>query len=357
MAKLLSRSKSLKLFQSADRKEKTDNEESTAVSSSTRVVTPDLKSPMTSWLESPVDPSLLSQTAKITIFKSPSMTSLNAVRPRTAGETLGKKDWSSMLSTGSPIEITTEHDTFRFPTPLRRPSTANSFNDSPKLEGKPAVNMSQDSGIGLALGSPSDSAFFRAGNKIYGADDGVIRPSRGARPVRANTTREMTSMDDSRPKLSRWRSLGGLFARRAGPGGSLRGGTIHTNPAVEERSRSDTPQRMRGDSSGSSSNQSDVTSPQGLWRRATTRRIKPKVPEYGPEYGPDPPPKGPLLDIDIPEVHMERYSVLFQDVQTLPMRSSSLLARRQAAGDKMKPVPGSSLQVRSREYRISNLLD
>jgi hypothetical protein len=256
---------------------------------------------------------------------------------------VGRKDWGSMLSTGSPIEITTEDDTFRFPTPLRRPSTANSFVASPRLDGKPLVNGSQDSGIGLAIGSPSDGVFFLDGDRDSEAQGREHGLSRAAGPVRANTTREITTTDDnSRSKLSRWRSLGGLFARRAGPGGSLKGGRANVEPAVEERSRSDTPQRMRGDSNGSSSNQSEVSSPpQGLWRRATTRRTKPKVIHNCPA----PPPKGPLLDVDIPEVRMERYSVLFQDVQTLPMRSSSLWSRRQATGDKTKPLPTAALQV------------
>lgn len=55
----------------------------------------------------------------------------------------------------------------------------------------------------------------------------------------------------------------------------------------------------------------------------------------------------PLLDVDIPTVHMERYSVMFSGLlqpQTTNA-SSSLLQRRQGAADKVKPLNELSVKV------------
>ncbi|KAF2501507.1 hypothetical protein BU16DRAFT_534168 [Lophium mytilinum] len=49
------------------------------------------------------------------------------------------------------------------------------------------------------------------------------------------------------------------------------------------------------------------------------------------------PGSGPLLDVDIPNVEMERYSVMFGSLLR-PDRSSSLLVRRQADPGKLKPL-------------------
>ncbi|KAI8936784.1 hypothetical protein NX059_006029 [Plenodomus lindquistii] len=52
-----------------------------------------------------------------------------------------------------------------------------------------------------------------------------------------------------------------------------------------------------------------------------------------------------LLDVSIPDVTMERYSVMFGNVlQTEPQRSASLLQRRQANAEKIKPLNKLSVQ-------------
>ena len=48
---------------------------------------------------------------------------------------------------------------------------------------------------------------------------------------------------------------------------------------------------------------------------------------------------GPLLDVDIPSIEMERYSIMFGSLLQKPnVTSSSLLARRQATLDRLKTV-------------------
>jgi len=314
MAKRLGRSKSRNLAHPADELRQSLELDATASAySRSNMSTPNSRDAVNTWLESPIEHSLLSRTANF------SNSSLNLTRPKTAGEMVGKRDWQAMLSTGAPIEIATEHAIFRFPTPVRRPSTANSIIPSP--------NMGQESGIGLALGSPSDKSFFMSSlNKVTNQE----AEDRFPRPIRANTTRETPT--ETRPKLSRWRSLGGLFARRASPGGSQRG---NASPALQEGSGSNTPARLRGDSTGSS-NQSESSPQAGLWRRATRRKTRPRT--AGEQSVPQQ-PKFIGLDVDIPEAHMERYSVLFQDVHSLPKRSSSLLARRHVGdGTRNRPM-------------------
>ena len=63
---------------------------------------------------------------------------------------------------------------------------------------------------------------------------------------------------------------------------------------------------------------------------------------------------GQLLDVDIPSVEMERYSVMFGNLLPKPAgMSSSLLARRQATLDKLKTVNEAlALKV---SYRLAHL--
>ncbi|CBX99739.1 hypothetical protein LEMA_P073280.1 [Plenodomus lingam JN3] len=57
-----------------------------------------------------------------------------------------------------------------------------------------------------------------------------------------------------------------------------------------------------------------------------------------------------LLDVSIPDVTMERYSIMFGNVlQSSPPRSSSLLQRRQANAEKLKPLDKLSVQDEPQE--------
>ncbi|KAF2445153.1 hypothetical protein P171DRAFT_444046 [Karstenula rhodostoma CBS 690.94] len=62
----------------------------------------------------------------------------------------------------------------------------------------------------------------------------------------------------------------------------------------------------------------------------------------------------PLLNVDIPTVHMERYSVMFSDLlePQITNASPSLLQRRQGTADKVKPLNG--LSVKGNEGQSGN---
>jgi hypothetical protein len=60
----------------------------------------------------------------------------------------------------------------------------------------------------------------------------------------------------------------------------------------------------------------------------------------------------PLLDVDIPTIQMERYSVMFSNLLQQnsggqsPSRSSTLLERRQGNSERLKPLDPLSTKVR-----------
>lgn len=73
--------------------------------------------------------------------------------------------------------------------------------------------------------------------------------------------------------------------------------------------------------------------------------------------GPPPIPNdnGPLLDVSIPDIKMERYSVMFGNLlQSNSNRSSSLLVRRQGTAEKLKPLNQLSVKV-SRAEKLLHL--
>ncbi|KAH8912776.1 hypothetical protein BR93DRAFT_872567 [Coniochaeta sp. PMI_546] len=71
---------------------------------------------------------------------------------------------------------------------------------------------------------------------------------------------------------------------------------------------------------------------------------------------PDPPApslgSGPLLDIEIPSIKMERYSVMFSNVLNPQATSSSLLARRQATLEKLKTINDRILHEEEEKERL-----
>lgn len=88
----------------------------------------------------------------------------------------------------------------------------------------------------------------------------------------------------------------------------------------------------------------------GLGRKMSLRALRgdsraKRAEKEQPAPLPSPPPlpqlpqlSGPLLNVDIPSIKMERYSVMFNGVLQPQSSSSSLLARRQATLDRLKTI-------------------
>ncbi|KAH7328125.1 hypothetical protein B0I35DRAFT_403545 [Stachybotrys elegans] len=112
----------------------------------------------------------------------------------------------------------------------------------------------------------------------------------------------------------------------------------------------------------------------GIFGRSKSKRVK--APEAAPAVSNTNPPKtlqktskytpivtheppvpslsnsGRLLDIDIPDITLERYSVMFSGVLE-SQQPSSLLARRQANLDRLKTVKESPLEEKEKEKKMS----
>jgi hypothetical protein len=264
-------------------------------------------------------------------------------RPRTANEAMDRR--RELMAMGSPISFTSGRDIFNFPTPSRRPSTALGDGQSVELR-------SDTPDIGIALGSPSHAAFFQSPmfespyQNSLGVPNDILTPL--STPGRSMTSYESrsTKMDlneGAKPKLSRWRSLGGLFGRKQAQANRERKSPLlqQTSPAPVDLKlqdyhtwESDYPSKVAFENQTSLlSSKKTKRERMGLGRSQTApigRRME----------SPVPPPKGPMLDVHIPVTKMERYSVMFNQTpsqlngQSTPSQTnaqSGLLARRQAS--------------------------
>lgn len=90
-------------------------------------------------------------------------------------------------------------------------------------------------------------------------------------------------------------------------------------------------------------------------RKNSTKSARGELKTQGPEIllPPTVPPVpqliGPFLDVEIPSVKMERYSIMFGNVLKQPNQASSLLARRQATLDRLKTINDQITQERGAE--------
>ena len=233
---------------------------------------------------------------------------------------------------------------------MARPSTPDSMEIAPvKMEPPPME-------IGMALGSPAHPPT-------------IYQPDPSDSDVRNESPDHMDGSVDGwvnsppmlKQKPSRWKTFGGLF-----------GGKKHTQtfyqlqPDVpqppppeqyvqfeESRPSSEKPSKSQGRGRTSSEKKSKKSKPD--MKRANTAPLNfdfadanryhnqtPEITLEGERLSDNDSThtySGGLLDIDIPSVQMERYSVMFSGVlQKSGTTHSSLLARRQATLDKLKTV-------------------
>ncbi|KAB8290455.1 hypothetical protein EYC80_010886 [Monilinia laxa] len=234
--------------------------------------------------------------------------------------------------------------------PILRPQTPDSIETD-----KTAHHNVSEAEIGMALGSPAHSPDdWQQAQKTF-EEETVTTP----RPVD-----DVSHYDDSivAPKQKKGRKWFGLF-------GSKREKATNTFyqlkpesqdiPAIETSS----PEVKRnGRSRGRSTSSKTAKKPD--MKRSQTAPITPgiqhpfqaststNIPAGTPDIRVQGPigvevlrsyptvsPEGPKLDLAIPSVQMERYSVMFEDIlQKPPTNTSSLLQRRQATLDRLKSV-------------------
>lgn len=248
--------------------------------------------------------------------------------------------------------------------PLPRKSTTTRSYTPDSMEAKPAFLNVEQAEIGMALGSPTHQP--TSWQSQSGHDLNARSPSPDMQP-------SMDGYSDPpiplKQKASKWKTLGGLF------GGKKQNNpqtfyqlqpevTHHTTmdedyidfgepPLTSEKKPSKSRGRRRTNSEKKMGKQRpDVqranTAPLRFDLKVDGARSQTTTPEItidGPIM--DTATQlhhhqiSPLLHVDIPSTHMERYSIMFGSVLQKPassFTSSSLLARRQATLDKLKTV-------------------
>jgi hypothetical protein len=209
--------------------------------------------------------------------------------------------------------------------------------------------------IGMALGSPAHPP------TIYQPDP-VESFTRNDSPdhVDGSVDGWVNSPPILKRKPSRWKTLGALFGGRKNTQAfyQLQPEVPQLPPTdqyvhFEESPLSENPPKPQGRGRTSSErkskkNKSDIkrsnTPPINFEYTDTNGRYHARTPEItleGERLGDNgsTPYSRSLLDIDIPTVHMERYSIMFSGVlQKSGTTQSALLARRQATLDKLKTV-------------------
>lgn len=279
---------------------------------------------------------------------------------------------------GAPISITSDDHTYNFPLPT--PKTV-----------LYTAEIHEDSTIGIALGSPTTPAHW---NQNTRATDFVTNQPRITTQISYDNSTDSsdTSHDMAKPKMSRWRSL---FGRKAShnvqqtPFYQLQqfpSGQNHVDsysdvgsqrPRAASRSASraalsptatSEKQESRKRAKAAKKAAADQAKAKPEAENSTTTTKSPILRERSPVLPPkdnwDSPanvPKstvssdsennspctldsGPMLDVDIPDTQMERYSVMFGSLLR-PDRPSSLFLRRQANPEKLKPLNELSMKT------------
>ncbi|KAG9255858.1 uncharacterized protein F5Z01DRAFT_634838 [Emericellopsis atlantica] len=224
--------------------------------------------------------------------------------------------------------------------------------------------------IGMALGSPShpppDAGWIPRPDK-----SATERTPTGTRPAAAIPEEEATPKKSRKWALFRSKSKSAKKKDNASPPQ-----TSVRSPATAR------PSALRSDTVDAPPSRSapQVVRSQTAPVMASSRRPQPPQPAQASRQSPRPPPRhaqttpapapspsayderpvpaagpqlptsrsGPMLDVEIPDITLERYSVMFGQVlmnkrrqsRDLLTSSSSLLARRQATLDKLAPVAG-----------------
>lgn len=174
-------------------------------------------------------------------------------------------------------------------------------------------------GVGIALGSPG----------IYDSKDNLP-------PPRFNTS-VFTEKEKGRPqplqKASKWKKIGGLFRAKSALASPTRPRpspmTLPTHKATMDKQtihKTGTEEWPRIESDPKSSTNRATSTPSRTRKFSLSNKKSPK------ESNGD---LGPRLEIEIPDIQMERYSVMFSNVMNKNQRPS-LLARRSKTLDSLR---------------------
>ena len=230
--------------------------------------------------------------------------------------------------------------------------------------------------IGMALGSPSQSPRLDSNGSTGSAsplDPGAI----GSFSTAISDRRASIRPEEIIKQKGRWKMFGGLFAKKSVSGPASPAPQFYKaqypSPGIQSR-RAMTPQLQKPPRHRRVSSRSlDTMVPHRVERKRSVREIRARTASKPASVqrsestplvleaarSPTPPPKDYparpsnnkklpkikplLLEVDIPDVSMERYSVMFGNV--LKPRQSSLLVRRQAQLENLKVVDSTTVRL------------
>ena len=239
----------------------------------------------------------------------------------------------------------------------------------PQLQLQKQGDVVEDGLIGMALGSPSQGPFPALPDSGVGIGPSFIDGRRGSSPSSHLWTSEPNSMEDAIKLKGRWKMFGGIFGKK--------GSGSPTSPSTPFYQLQLPPSPLSDHDSQGSPTQSHSRGTRGLRRHgdltnaagdATKKSRSRRDPQPEMKSGiartnstplfssarrsPTPPPKDchPLtgssklsrngkpmmLQVDIPDVAMERYSIMFGAV--LEQDPQSLITRRQGPLEKIKAL-------------------
>ncbi|KAH0543704.1 hypothetical protein FGG08_002020 [Glutinoglossum americanum] len=224
---------------------------------------------------------------------------------------------------------------------------------------------SEITSIGMALGSP------RADRPPvvqlpYGGSDGFSTYSSSTMGTEVLQGKNYQFKAPTRQKsTSKWKLFGGMFGKKAPATGSRSRsplyqlaqasesptpGTVqqeydvHTRPPPPAKDFGSVEKVQRAKSVRHAGQKKLVKSPSKATLRSQTLEPQTSWPRTaGPHLE-----SSPVIDVDIPSIEMERYSVMFGSL--LKPRNSSLLARRQVTLEKLKDIDGSVKKERNLPY-------
>lgn len=235
------------------------------------------------------------------------------------------------------------------PTPTATPSTSSSRTYTPEISEQEVVGSNYTHKlmeIGMALGSPTHKTTIWSPNVQSRA------------PVREYSPESLEEWQRStispKRKASKWKKWGGLFGRKSSDSSveySQAQTEVQTAHETDYMTFPEPPtEKPRGRARTNSERKTSKLKPN--IQRANTAPMDfqfqeskelPKGPKQFPILTEIRSPEikldgRPLLDVDIPTIEMERYSVMFGSLIKPTSSASSLLARRQATLDKLKMV-------------------
>ncbi|MCJ1472673.1 hypothetical protein MMC13_001322 [Lambiella insularis] len=264
---------------------------------------------------------------------------------------------------------------------MQRDSSHSGLSNPPDLR---VPTYTEEMGIGMALGSPSQIPASFTANKIQDSTSTLIPAISTYKEQIPSELSAHRTMEEGIKQKGRWKMFGGIFGKKmastpTSPASSFYNLQYPTPDIVNVDPKSPRTQKALGEKgSGTREQQLALQRDLDQVRAATRKKVlsKKQKREVKPDTfrsraipfshdgsgSPVPPPKDErggvqldtkptMLRVDIPDVSMDRYSIMFS--QVLKPEQPSLMVRRQAQLGRLKTVDSVPQSVRDFESKES----